>query len=253
MDFENLKTQLTNKLSSLEGNVGLYVKFINTNQEYKYNENTQFWAASVIKIPIALTLFKKYENEPSKLMERIEIDKENNVEGSGITKLLDKGILFSYKDLATLMLVLSDNTATNQLIDLVGTETVEEYMKDIGLLNTTLRHKMMIKAGKGPNLTTPQDMGNLLEKMYMNELAGSQEILDIMQEQIDRTKIPQLLPNDIRVSHKYGSLEESMHEVGIVFSTKPFIFSFFSDTQKDKKKTNEILSQCAKDCFDYSN
>ena len=252
MQYEELTSQLSTRLSSIEGSVGLYIKFLDTNQIYKTNENAQFWAASVIKIPIALTFFKKIENNNNKLSERLVIDNENYVKGSGITKLLDKGINLTYKDLVTLMLVASDNTATNQLIDFISWESVEKYMKELGLLNTTLRHKMMVTAGRGPNLTTPLEIGFLLEKMYRNELIGSSVILEIMQEQLDRTRIPFYIPNDVKISYKNGSLPEAMHEVGIIYSKNPFIFCFLSDNQKNKKVTNEVLSNCAKDCFDYS-
>lgn len=253
MKFEKLTTTLSNRLSELEGDSGLHIKFIRSNQEYKFNENKQFWAASVIKIPIALTFFKKIEPTNTNLGERLTISDENYVGGSGITKLLDKGLELTYKDLITLMLVVSDNTATNQVIDFIGWKSVKSYMKELGLSNTTLKHKMMIKTGKGPNLTTPLDMGSLLEKMYRKELPGSNEILKIMQEQLDRTRIPLYIPNDIKISYKNGSLPEALHEVGIVYSRNPFIFCFFSDNQKDKRRTNETLSNCAKDCFEYSN
>ena len=253
MEFDKLSLQLSDSISTLEGEVGLYVRFINSGKEFKYNENKQFWAASVIKIPIALTFFKRLEIRDTHISDRIEITDDNLVDGSGILKLLDKGLELTYRDLITLMLVVSDNTATNYIVDFIGWESVEEYMKKIGLTNTTFRHKMMIKAGRGPNLTTSNDMGILLKKMYKNELPGSIEILEIMQEQLDRTRIPLYIPNDIKISYKNGSLSEALHEVGIVYSNKPFIFCFFSDDQKNKRKTNEVLSKCAKDCFDYSN
>jgi len=252
MHFDDLVKTLSNKLSELEGAVGLYVKFINSNTEYKFNENKQFWAASVIKIPIALTFFNKIESTDTKLAERLTIADDNYIDGSGVTKLLDKGIQFTYKDLITLMLVVSDNTATNQIVDFIGWESVGSYMNELELFNTKFQHKMMIKAGRGPNLTTPMNIGILLEKMYKKELPGSDEILKIMTEQLDRTRIPLYIPNDVKISYKNGSLPQALHEVGIVYAKKPFIFCFLSDDQKDKKLTNEILSKCAKDCFEYS-
>ena len=252
MKFEKLSSQLSDRLSTLEGDISLYVKLINSRREFKYNETKQYWAASVIKIPIALTFFKTLETKNVELTDRLTVNNNNFVNGSGIVKLLDIGLKLTYRDLITLMLVVSDNTTANQIIDFIGWESVEKYMKQIGLKDTTFRHKMMIKAGRGPNLTTAQDMVFLLEKMYKKELPGSVEILEIMQEQVDRTRIPLYIPNDIKISYKNGSLSEAMHEVGIVNSKNTFIFCFFSDDQKDKRETNEVLSKCAKDCFDYS-
>ena len=252
MKFDKLTFKLKSRVLELEGDVGLYVKFINSNEQYKFNENKQFWAASVIKIPVALTFFKTIKDKNTKLSDKVTVTNDNFVGGSGILKLLDKGLKLTYKDLITLMLAASDNSATNQIIDYIGWENVEPYMKELGLTNTTFRHKMMITAGRGPNLTTPKEMGLLLNKMYKNEMPGSKEVLELMQEQVDRTRIPLYIPNDVKISYKHGSLQQAMHEVGIVYSKNPFIFCFFSDDQKNKRKTNEVLSKCAKDCFNYS-
>ena len=252
MKYIKLSQLLNKELKKLDGIVGLFVKFLTSNETFVYNENEQFWAASVIKVPIALTFYKHIKEKNINDSEKVKISEDNYVQGSGVVKLLDENNKYSYKDLITLMLVVSDNTATNQIIDFIGWESVEKYMIEIGLENTTFKHKMMIKAGRGPNLTTAKDMSDLLEKMYKIELSGSDFILQIMQEQLDRTRIPLYIPNEIPIAHKFGTLSEALHEIGIVFSKNPFIFSFFSDDQKDKRLTNKVLSRCAKLCFDYS-
>ena len=252
MSIKRLSHLLDKELAKLNGSVGLNVKFLSSNEIYTYNGKTQFWSASVIKIPIALTFYEQIKEKNINDTEKVKITEDNYVLGSGIAKLLDKNNKYTFKDLITLMLVVSDNTATNQIVDFIGWESVEKYMKEIGLENTTFKHKMMIKAGRGPNLTTPEEMTTLLERMYKNELPGSEIVLKIMQEQLDRTRIPQLIPNEIPISHKFGTLPEALHEVGIIYSKNPFIFCFFSDDQKDKKLTNEVLSVFAKHCFDYS-
>ena len=150
------------------------------------------------------------------------------------------------------MLDISDNAGTNEIVDIIGWENVEKYMHQLGLLNTTFRHKMMIKAGRGPNFTTAQDITMLLEKLYNNEIPGATQILTILKQQQDRRRIPLLLPNDIEISNKTGSLEKAVHDAGIIYTKNPFIFVFLSDDQEDKILTNEVLSNCAKLCFDYS-
>lgn len=252
MTFSELEEKLSKELSILDGSIALSVKFLKTHEEFGYNQDVQFWAASVIKIHIALTFYKVANSKGFDFTSRPEILPENRVAGSGIIKLLDESTGYTYNDLLILMMAVSDNVAANQIIDEIGWESVENYMKELGLENTTFRHKMMIPAGRGPNLTTAQDMNHLLEKMYNNEIPGSADILQMMQEQIDRSRIPLYIPNDIKISYKNGSLPEALHEVGIVYSENPFIFCFFSDDQKDKRMTNDVLSRCAKHCFDYS-
>ncbi|MBD3366302.1 hypothetical protein GF360_03105 [candidate division WWE3 bacterium] len=252
MNFLELETALTEKLNSLKGHVALYVKFLNSRETFSYNSEKQFWAASVIKVPLACTFYKKASENLIDPQERASVSKDNYVLGSGIVKLLNKETKFTYEDLITFMLTVSDNTATNEIFDAAPQEDVEKYMQSLGLNSTTCRHKMMIPAGKGPNLTTVADMGLLLEKLYKKELPYSQKILQIMTEQLDRTRIPLYIPNNISIAHENGSLEKAMHAVGVVYAKSPFVFSFLSDDQEDRSKTNKVLSECAKICFDYA-
>lgn len=252
MTFEQLKENLLTELKTLGGEVGVKVKFLTTGEEFTFNEDLQFWAASVIKIPIACEFYRQVEDGKLNEKDKTKITEDNYVEGSGITRLLDKEDTFTFRDLVVLMLTISDNTATNQLVDAVGWEAIEAYMKKLGLSNTTFRHKMMIKAGRGPNFTTAKDTTTLLEKIYRSDIPGSAKILEILKQQQDRRRIPLYLPNDVDIAHKPGSLEKAVHDVGIIYAKTPFIFAFFSDDQEDKNLTNEVLSTCAKLCYTYS-
>lgn len=160
---------------------------------------------------------------------------------------------YTVKDLCVLMLTVSDNTATNQLIDIVGRNEIQAFLTAQGLTATTFKHKLMITENKGPNLTTAFDMTRLLIKIYEAKLPGADLLKSIMCEQVDRTRIPLYLPNSVEVAHKNGSLPQAVHAVGIVYAKNPFTFCFFSDDQTDKKKTTEVLASCAKLCFDFAN
>ncbi len=249
MDIEFVSNKLNKAVAELKGPFGLYVNFLSNNNEIKINENVQFWAASVVKLPIACVVYKNI----SDLTKRIKIKPENYVEGTGVIKLLDRSDEFTIKDLLNLMVAATDNTATNELVDLVGRESIESYMKELGMKDSTFRHKMFISAGLGPNLTTVADVHTLLIKLYRNEIADAAELVGIMKKQQDRRYMPLYLPNDILLAHKTGSLTDGIHDVGIVYAKKPFIFVFLSDDQPDKLETARVVSQCTKICFDYAN
>jgi len=251
MTFENLKSNLEDNLNQLDGEVSLYVKLLNSGEIFSLNESHQFWAASVIKIPLVVEFFRQVKTGAHDLKKRVVIKPENIVKGSGVVHLLDAGNAYTTGDLVKLAMILSDNAATNEVIDLVGWENVEKHMKELGLESTTFRHKMMIKAGRGPNLITTKDVSLLLEKLFEDELPYSKDILDILSEEKLRDRIPKYIPNDIKISHKTGSLSEAVHDVGIVFSDNPFIFCFLTDNQKNKELTKETVGKCAKLCFDY--
>jgi len=252
MNLSALRESIERYLNSLSGDVGFYVKFFDTHEEIKYNERGQFWAASVIKIPILVEFYRQVSEERIDPSERVSVKEENRVDGSGVIKLLDASTNFTLKDLCTLMIAVSDNSATNELIDFVGWENIGAYMQSLGLGDTTFKHKMQIKAGRGPNLTTAFDIALLLEKLHKKELSYSEEILNMLNETRLRDRIPVLLPNNIFLPHKTGSLPEAVHDVGIVYSKRPFVFTFLSDNQKDKVITKQTCANCAKLCFDYS-
>lgn len=241
------------KLKSVDGDIGLYIKFLDSEDKMiDFKSDKQFWAACVIKISVVCELYRQVKERIIDLNKRIKIKEDSVVKGTGVIHLLQERE-YSIKDLVTLMMTISDNTATNELIDLISFEKVNEFIQTYGLKNTTLKHKMMIVAGRGPNLTTAKDVGILLEKLYNKELNGSEEILDLMNECKERERICRYIPGSVKVSHKDGSLNDGVHDVGIIFSKNPFIFVFLSDDLKDKEETKQILSEIAKMCFDYSN
>lgn len=251
MEFSELEKEVRSLIDTLGGNVGLYIKFLNDNRVIEHNPNKQIWAASVIKILISTTAYKLLNS--NKLPEKTyPIQTGNRVDGSGISKLLDNKTVFTTRDLIVLTMTISDNSATNQLIDVVGRDEIDSQIDEIGLQNTEFKHKMMIKEGKGPNLTTASDISKLLEMLYKKDLPGSEDLLEIMNHANITDRIMAFIPNDVRVAHKTGSLQYALHDVGIVYSANPFIFCFLSDDQKDKEKTRKVLSECAKLCFDYS-
>ncbi len=252
MTFEDLKNNLEGNLKKLYGKKSVVVKFIDSGDTFSINENQQFWAASVIKIPIIVELFRQAEDNSIDLEKKHSIKPENRVKGSGIAHLLDENSTYTAKDLAKLAIILSDNAATNEIVDLVGKENVENHIKKLGLENTTFKHKMMIKAGKGPNLTTTKDIASLLEKLYKNELPSSKDIVNILIETKLRDRIPKHIPNDIKIAHKTGSLQKAVHDVGIIYTSNPFIFCFLSDDQEDKELTKDIIGKCTKLCFEYA-
>lgn len=252
-DFKNLEETVLEKAKGLGGQVSLYVKFLNSEEIIKLNEKTQYWAAGLIMLPVVCEVYRFAKEKGFDLNKKVKIKSVNSVRGSGVIKLLDSGDEFTVLDLINLTIDLNDNTAMNELVDIIGWESVDRYMKKLGLHNTTYRHKLMITENRGPNLTTAEDVASLLEMLYSGTVAGAKKIVDIMKEQQDRAKIPLLLPNEIETATKSGSLEKAMHDVGIVFSAKnPFIFAFLADDQENKRATNNVLSESVKLCYDYS-
>lgn len=233
-----LEQKLYSILGRLEGEVGIYFEDIQTGENISINPDRVFSAASTVKIPLVSLLFQKVNEDKIALSDTIELSEENRVGGTGILKNLDKRYKPTVLDLATLAIIVSDNAATNQLVDLVGgLEEITKYCESIGLTSTKFQRKMMdikAKAAGKDNLTTARDMGNILVKLVRNEIVSdnaSKQIIDIMKSQQLRSKLPayipaidtsnpadhymEIEPGTVMVANKTGDLDRVQHDIGI--------------------------------------
>lgn len=203
---------------------GIVIKDLSTGWRISINEKKLFPAASLVKLPIMTSLFSMAEGEGLDLKEEIVLTNKNKALGSGILKNYCAGSAFNIENLIEIMIVESDNTATNMLINNIGFEAFNVYFKRIGLNDTNLSRKMMdFKSRKIglENFTTAGDFAYLLEKIYRKKLVNkdySQRCLAILKKQKIRDRIPALLPVDTVVAHKTGLEKGICHDTGIVFT-----------------------------------
>jgi beta-lactamase class A len=157
------------------------------------------------------------------------------VGGSGVIQELSEGREYTLRDLTRLMILLSDNTATNLVLDHVTGDQVNETMKKLGIEHTRSLRKILngskpegvsaagrdpVNAGFGIGVATPREMVSLLERLYRGEIVSkeaSAEMLDIMKKQMWRDGMPRHFA-DIDVADKPGALDHLRSDVGIVFS-----------------------------------
>lgn len=173
------------------------------------NEEVVFPSASIIKLFILMTLNKEDYNK------RIELKKVDKVGGCGILKVMEDGLPLTVKDTAYLMICLSDNTATNILIDYIGMDKINACIKEKGFTGTVLGRKMMDaearKAGKD-NFTTPKDVLGVLEMLCKNP-----DDLDMLRNQAYNNKIPLYFAREVDFAHKTGELMYIEHDAGRLF------------------------------------
>ncbi len=173
------------------------------------NEEVVFPSASLIKLFILMALNKEDYNK------KIELKKEDKVGGCGILKVMEDGLPLTVKDTAYLMICLSDNTATNILIDYIGMDKINACIKEKGFTGTVLGRKMMDaearKAGKD-NFTTPKDVLGVLEILCKNP-----DDLDMLRNQASNNKIPLYFAREVDFAHKTGELMYIEHDAGRLF------------------------------------
>src|SRR5687767_2464933 len=130
------------ELAGFPGNGGVVAKRLETGEEIRVNPDLETTTASTVKVPILIALLRQVESGTVRLEDRLTTTPETYVLGSGILRDLSTGIELSVRDIATLMIVLSDNIATNMIIDLVGIPAVNQTLRDFGFTRTELRDRI---------------------------------------------------------------------------------------------------------------
>ncbi|MFZ0951011.1 MAG: serine hydrolase, partial [Candidatus Sulfotelmatobacter sp.] len=204
----------------LDGVMGVAIEDLNTGDQFFLNENEVFAQASSIKITVLADLYLQAQQGKLKLNDLYTVQSSDLVPDSDIMGGLTPGVTrITLRDLATMMVAVSDNSATNVLIDRVGMANVNAMLDSLGLTHTRLRRKMMdVEAAKQgrENISTPREMMTLLEAIYRGKLLNKESTADFFKV-LSTNKdswIPRDLPADVKVANKPGSLEAVRNDSG---------------------------------------
>ena len=222
-----LKHQFVEKVksvvSSSDAVVGVAIKDLSTGEEFFINENEIFPQASSIKIHILAELYRQAGEGKFKLSDIMPLPESVRVGGSGVLgELGNNTVSMSLRDYAVLMIILSDNTATNLLIEKVGMENVNRFLVSNGATKTRLQRVMMdIQAAKEgrENIGTPREVLTVLERLYRGELvsrAASEDMLSILKKPKGGA-LRAGIPDPVELANKEGEVEGIRCDVGIVF------------------------------------
>lgn len=200
-------------IASVPGEVGFYAHRLDTNEVFGHNEHVVFPAASTIKVPILTTLYRRVEAGDLRLTDRVTLTDDHKAGGSGVLRELDAGLAPTVKDLATLMIIISDNSATNRCIDLAGGfAAVTGTMRDLGLANVELNRYTIGRIPDDPNIrdnyTTAHDLATLLERIWTKRAAAPDTcaaILDVLGRQQLRQRLPRWYPESVKHYGKTGT------------------------------------------------
>ena len=221
--YTEWKKKIEKIISQVEGNVCINFYDLNKNNGFSVNGDKKVLSASMIKLLILAELMKKISENKFSLSDTIMIVDSMKTGGDGVLKELNTGHHFTLKELATLMIVVSDNQATNILIDFLGMENINQLGKELRLKETFLGRKMMdIEARKKgyDNYTCVDDISLLLKLIYQEKLINkeaSQLMLDILLRQQQGERLQRYLPSDIKIAHKCGDLDNLENDGGIIW------------------------------------
>lgn len=253
----NLRPRLEERVARHKGTVGVAVIDLATGEKLSIRGEEPFPSASVIKLPILVELFHQIKRGPLKLSDPITMLASDQRPGTGILQFLSTPHQLTVGDAATLMIIMSDNSATNLIIDKVGIRNVNARMDSLGLKTTRLHAKVFLGSSTtidtaatrkwGFGVTTPMEIAELLAHLYRGEIVSdtvSKQMVAILRNNFDDLAIPRFLPPGTSLANKTGALNQSRHDCGIVFSKeKNYVLCVMTQENQDQtwRIDNEAL------------
>ncbi len=226
--FPALRTAIERRLASYHGTAGVVVMDPNTGETLAIRGDEPFPTASIIKVPILVELFHQVEYGKLHLDDPLTMLDVDRQPGSGVLQFMQAPFRLTVGDAAALMIAVSDNTATNLIIDELGIRNVNERMDSLGLPRTTLHSKTFLRSTSiamdsskvyGLGVTTPLEMAKLLAMIYRGEAVSpeaSAKMLDLLRNQVYDLGLPRHLPDRVVVAHKTGEIEHARHDCGVL-------------------------------------
>ena len=229
----SLDDQVKPIVASFKGKVSLFAKNLDTGETYSLNADERVRTASTIKIAVMIEAFARVAEGKAKWSDDLVLTKEKKVSGSGILGELSDGLHLTLRDAINLMMILSDNTATNLVLDVLTTDGVNARMESLGFKQIKINRKIgsggESAAGKDPEnkkfglgVATPREMVLVMEKLERGEIisaAASKEMINLMKREQGRNAIGRSLP-DVAMASKYGALDRLRSAIGILYTKK---------------------------------
>ena len=256
-------------LKDYQGDVAVAVYHFESDSHWSVRGDVVMPTASLIKLPVMVEAYRQVAAGKVKLDQRIELKKEDMVQGSGIlTSHFSPGTTISLRDAIRLMIVYSDNTATNLVVDAIGLPSTTSAMKELGYPETQLHSKVFRRDVSiapersekyGLGSTTAIDMVNLVTRLKRGELAGPEAtaaMLDHLVNCDDKSRFPLLLPSSVKVAHKTGSVTRVRTDAGLLMGPGCTIaLCVLTDNNKDIRWTddnagNKLSADIAKSVYD---
>jgi beta-lactamase class A len=234
---------------SLDGVMGVAIVDLTDGHKYLLHANDVYPQASSIKICVLAELYRQAQQGKLKLTDLYTVNAADLVQDSDIMGGLTPGVTrITLRDLATMMVAVSDNSATNVLIDRVGMDNVNTFLNAQGLRDTRLRRKMMdLKAAAEgrENVSTPNEMLNLLQALFRGKILNK-EMTDDFFKVLSTHKdswIPRNLPDDLKIADKPGALEGVRNDSGVIFVDKrPFVLCVMTTYLHRERDGEEAIS-----------
>ena len=223
---------IARQMEALPGHLGFYYKNLVTGYEYGIREEEAYLAASVIKLPLFLHVLTRSAEGSLDMNSRLTVEDSEKMPSCGALNLFTGPVEADIRTLCRLMIDISDNTATNKLINFCTIPGANEGFRAMGLEKTVLRRLLFdSEASKRglENTICPMEMGMLLERLYREQFVSpevSREAMEVLRKQQIDHKLDGKLCGEVPIAHKTGEDDRLSNDVGIVFAPQPFVVCF---------------------------
>ena len=240
------------EMENIPGHTGFYYKNLVTGLEYGIRESEAFLAASVIKLPLFLHVLQRGAEGTLDLTQKLTVEDWEKMPSCGGLNQFTGPVEADIRTLCRLMIVLSDNTATNKLFRLCGLPECNAAFRQMGLEKTVVRRLLFDSeaAARGlENTICPREMGMLLEKLhrgtFVSEAVCKEAIEVLLKQQVDH-KLDGKLCGAVPIAHKTGEDTHLSNDVGIVFAKEPFVVCF-AGHDTDAYRWEDLIRRAAYD------
>jgi beta-lactamase class A len=228
--MQSLRADLHRMVIRFPASTAVEVMDLATGYHVGYNAAAAMPAASTIKVPVMVEVFRQLEAGRFELDRRVTLLASDKDYGSGDLCGAPSGTTYTVDELLDKMIDISDNTATNMLIRLVGLHNINHTMNTLGLGQTRLRGDVRTDSWSVRQAleSSPADMVRLLAMMAKRELVdgwSSNEMISILEGDQINTLLPEPLPPGIAIAHKTGSFFDTLNDVGIVYGDDPYVIA----------------------------
>jgi len=246
--WQKLESSINDVDHNLDGVLGVAILDLTSGKKFALHGEEVFPQASSIKIAVLAELYRQAQVGKLKLTEMYTVQASDLVPDSSIMGGLTPGVTrITLRDLATMMIAVSDNSATNVLIDRIGMENVNMLLDSLGLVHTRLRRKMMdLKAASEgrENISTPTEMMTLLEDLYRGKVlnkAMTDDFFNMLSTQ-KHGFLTRDLPEGLKIANKPGELEGVRNDSGVVFvENRPYVICVMTTYLRRERDGEEVI------------
>lgn len=256
--WNELVRRLAAQSIGFDGRVAVFLKDLQKGRVWAYHADDLFPSASLIKVPIMISVFDKISRGDLSLQTRLRLQRRHRTGGSGSIKWYRDGSQFTVRQLLEKMIDESDNTATKMLIDQVGLAYLQQQFPKLGLIYTEIYPEGLSLRNSGvtyENYTTAREMAGLLEKVYRGEAVdrySSQLMADILKRQKSRARLAKYLPRGWEIAHKTGLLRRACHDSSIIFSPRgDYVLVVLTGQNRDYGTAKDFISKLGTLTFRY--